>query len=41
MYSIVGYFVSKLIVELPLMIMQPFFFSVMVYFGIGLTHTLE
>jgi hypothetical protein len=39
MYSVLTYFLSKVITELPLLVMQPFFFSVIVYWGVGLTHT--
>jgi ABC-type multidrug transport system permease subunit len=39
MYSIYSYFFSKFLIEIPHLIISPLIFSLIVYFGVGLTIT--
>lgn len=39
MYSVATYYLAKTLVELPVLLVTPMVFSVIVYFGVGLTVT--
>jgi hypothetical protein len=39
MYTIVPYYITKTIVELPIQIVVPVVFEIVVYFGVGLNVT--
>ena len=39
MYSVGTYYLAKTIVETPVLLISPMVFSVIVYFGVGLTVT--
>jgi hypothetical protein len=39
MYSVGTYYLAKTLVETPVMLLAPLVFSVVVYFGIGITIT--
>lgn len=41
MYDVGPYFISKFIVELPILIFWPLIFGALVYFGVGLEATAE
>ena len=41
MYTIAPYYLSKTIVEVPIALIQPMLFAVIVYFGVGLTVTVK
>ena len=37
MYSVTAYYMAKILVETPILALMPMIFSLIVYFGIGLT----
>ena len=39
MYSVGTYYLAKTLVETPVLLLSPLVFSVVVYFGVGLTIT--
>lgn len=41
MYSVLAYFNSKTLTELPLTLITPLIYSIIVYFGMGFTNTAE
>ena len=41
MYHVSPYFFSKMVTELPVLIFQPLLWTVIIYFGVGLTVTAE
>ena len=40
-YSVSSYFLSKVIVEIPVALVMPAIFTSVIYFGIGLTITVK
>ena len=39
MYSVSAYYIAKIIIETPILLMTPMIYSLIIYFGIGLTIT--
>ncbi|CDW82848.1 abc transporter family protein [Stylonychia lemnae] len=41
MYGIAPYYLSKSVVEIPVLLLQPFLWEIILYFGVGLSRTKE
>ena len=41
MYSVSAYYLAKMSVEIPLIILLPLLYEVIIYWGVGLSNTVE